>query len=201
MLMVPIGGPILVLVGVWVLAGFQKAPPSAAQAPLAPKGGGSSSKPPPDFFGAGRTLGEIFVKPNVWRATDKLRECKAPDPVARHEIAFARVAIVKETIRRCQPELVATKMLAGVDQYVAEAFANEEDTGVLEYYGNRPLSLIAPEAYEKNVSPLSKLAAVLARRLSVTDLTPAEIATLFEEVAAEADQLMKVSDSLQRLNP
>jgi hypothetical protein len=41
---------------------------------------------------------------------------------------------------------------------------------------------------------------VLARRPSVTALTPTEIAALFEEVAAEAEQLMKTSDALQRLN-
>jgi hypothetical protein len=159
-------------------------------------------KPHHDYSGAGKALAEIFVKPNVWRDTGKLREYNAPDPVANYEIAFAHVAIVKETIRKCQPDLVATEMLEGVNQYVAEAFAKEESAEALEYYGNRPLSVIAPQAirlYEENVFPLTQLAAVLARRLSVTGLSTIEIAALFEEIAAEAEQLMKVSSALQKL--
>ena len=162
-----------------------------------------SPKPRHDYSGAGRALGEAFVKPDVWRETGKLREYKAPDFVANYEIAFARVAIIKETIRERQPDLVANGLLEGVDQYVAEAFAKEESAEALEYYGNRPLSVIAPQAirlYEENVFPLTQLAAVLARRLSVTDLSTIEIATLFEEVAAEAVLLMEIQRTLWGIN-
>ena len=45
------------------------------------------------------------------------------------EMAYARVAIIRDAIRRLQPHSVATQMLAGVDQYVTVAFAKREHPG------------------------------------------------------------------------
>ena len=163
------------------------------------------TKPPTphhDYSKVGKALGEIFIKPDVWRNDSKLHEYQNPEHATKYEIAFARVAIIKDAIRRYQPELVATEMMTGIDQYVAEAFAKEENTEALEYYGNAPLAVVARQAirlYEENVLPLTQLAAVLARRLSATGLSTLESAALFEEVATEAGRLMKVSSALQKL--
>jgi hypothetical protein len=71
----------------------------------------------------------------------------------------------------------------------------------LEHYENERLSVVAPRAirhYEENVFPLTQLADVLARRLSVPGWPAAEIAPLFEEVATEAERLMKISSLLTK---
>jgi hypothetical protein len=118
-------------------------------------------------------------------------------------MAFARAAVIKDTITRCQPDVVATQMLAGVDQFVAEAFAKEETTAeVLEYYKGTPLAVVAPQTiqlYQENVFWLPELADVFARRLKVPGLPVVEIAPLFEEVVAKAKRLMKGSSTPQKL--
>jgi hypothetical protein len=158
--------------------------------------------PPRDLTGAGKVLARILMDPDdCWRHVCMLRQYSAPDAVATCEMAFARAAIIREAITRCQPTPVATQMLAGLDQYVVEAFAKEESVEAFEYYDDRPLSVVAPEAiqlYEENVFPLAQLADVLASRLSVPGLPAIEIAPLFEEVAAEAERLMKVSSAAQK---
>ena len=210
LLVVPIGGPALLLLIVWVLAGFRKSIPASTgeTAPVCKTRGGSPQphtdhKPPNDLTGAGKMIAKILMEPEeCWRQACMLRQYDAPDAVATCEMAFARAAIVRDAIMRCQPKLVADQMLAGIDRYVAEAFANEESAEALEYYEGRPLSLVAPQAirlYQNNVFPLAQLADVLARRLSVPGLPAIEIAPLFEEVAAEAERLMRVSSALQKL--
>jgi hypothetical protein len=210
LLIVPIGGPVLLLVIMWVLAGFRKSSPTTKKAEPAQKAPSnetvtskSPTNPPPDLFEIGRRFAIILMDPDdCWRDVCKLREYKAPGPVATCEMAFARAAIIRDAITRCQPEFVASQMLAGVDQYVAEVFASEESAETLEYYEDTPLSVVAPKAirlYEKSVFYLPQLADVIASRLSVPGLPVVEIAPLFEEVAAEAERLMKVSSALQKL--
>ena len=118
------------------------------------------------------------------------------------EMAFARAAVVKDAIGRCQPDRIAVEMLAGVDRFVVAAFANEGSAETLGYYENKRLSLIAPQAigiYGQNVFPLAQLADAFARRLSVPGLPAIEITPLFEEVAEEAERLMKISSVLTKL--
>ena len=210
LLVVPIGGPVLLLLIMWVLAGFRKSSPTTKEAQPTQKtpsdatvASKSPANPPPDLFEIGRRFAIILMDPDdCWRDVCKLREYKAPGPVATCEMAFARAAIIRDAITRCQPEFVASQMLAGVDQYVAEAFASEESAETLEYYEDIPLSVVAPKAirlYEKSVFYLPQLADVVASRLSVPGLPVVEIAPLFEEVAAEAERLMKASSALQKL--
>jgi hypothetical protein len=120
LLIVPNGGPILLVMIVWVLAGFRKSVPVTNEAgPVQKVREGSlptDPQPSHDFTGAGRGLGKIFIDLDVWRDASKLREYKAPDDVAAREMAFARVAIIRDAIKRCQPGLVATQMLAGVEK-------------------------------------------------------------------------------------
>jgi hypothetical protein len=82
-------------------------------------------------------------------------------------------------------------MSAGVDQYVAGLFEKPERATTV---------MIAVQLYEQNVLPLTQLANVLARRLSHSGVTAIEITPLLEMVTAEAEQLMKVSSALQKLN-
>jgi hypothetical protein len=131
-----------------------------------------------------------------------LREYKAPGPVATCEMAFARAAIIRDTISRCQPDMIASEMLAGVDRYVTEAFASDDTGDIMTYYNNRRLAVVAPPAirqYEENVFPLSQLAMAFAHRLSIPGFPSVEIAPLFEEVASEAERLMKMSFLVQKL--
>jgi hypothetical protein len=61
----------------------------------------------------------------------------------------------------------------------------------LEHYEIERLSVVAPRAirhYEENVFPLTQLTNALAHRLSVPGWPAAEIAPLFEEIAAEASK-------------
>jgi hypothetical protein len=113
------------------------------------------------------------------------------DRTAAHELALARVAIIRDAIRRLQPQSVASEMSAGVDQYVAGAFAKQERATTV---------MIAVQLYEQNVLPLTQLANVLARRLSHSGVTAIEITPLLEMVTAEAEQLMRHSSALQKLN-
>jgi hypothetical protein len=83
-------------------------------------------------------------------------------------------------------------MLAGVDQYVAGAFTKP---------AHATTATLAIRLYEQNVLPLTQLADVLVRRLLLnSSVTAAEIAPLLEKVAAEAERLMKLSSSLQKLS-
>jgi hypothetical protein len=149
-----------------------------------------NAKSPHDFADAGKTLGRIFFEPDIWHEMSKLREF-APGGLVASEAALARIAIIRDAIRRLQPHSVATQMLAGVDQYVAEAFAKRE---------HATTATLAIQLYEQNVLPLTRLADVLARRSLNSGVTAVEIAPLLEKVATEAEQLMKVSSAAQKLS-
>jgi hypothetical protein len=124
-------------------------------------------------------------------------------------MVFARAAVICNAVRKAQRPSIATEMLAGVDEYVIEILAHENSDEVLDWYENmsgsrESLSAIASRVirlYEKHAAPLTQLAEVLARRLSVTSsIHPEEIASLFEEVADEAARLMRISIGLEKLN-
>lgn len=123
-----------------------------------------------------------------------LRDHKAPGPVATCEMAFVRTAIIRDAIKRCQPELIAEEMLAAVGKLTAESFAGEDTELTLKYCKNEQLSVIAPltiRLYEENVFPLTHLADLFAHRLSVPGFPSVEIGPLFEQVATEAERAMK----------
>jgi hypothetical protein len=216
LLIAPVGGPILLLAIVWVLAGFRKSTSSSnerpaqgsntpsRETPILPEiGREASTKVPPNFFEIGRTMAIALMNPDdCWRDVCKLREYKAPGPVATCETAFARAAVIKDAIRKGNADQNAAAMLAGVDKLVAEAFANEDTEETLKYYGNKRLSVVGPQAvryYEQNVFPLTQLADAFAHRLSIPGFPNVEIAPLFEKVAVEAEHLIKVSSAVQKL--
>jgi hypothetical protein len=198
LLMVPVGGPISLLVIMWVLAGFRKSEQTASEAKTSaridarlsqPKGSSTdtrNAKSPHDYTEAGKALGRIFLEPDVWHEMNKFCE---RDELATHELALARVAIIKDAIRRLQPHSVAVQMSAGVDQYVAGAFAKQE---------HATTAVIAVQLYEQNVLPLTQLANVLVRRLSYSGMTAIEITPLLEKATAEAEQLLSVSSTIQK---
>jgi len=203
LLMVPVGGPVSLLVIMWVLAGFRKSEQIASEVktgvridarPSQPHPKGSSTdtrnaKSPHDYTEAGKALCRIFFEPDIWHEMNKF--CERNELVA-HELALARVAIIRDTIRRLQSHSVAIQMSAGVDQYVAGAFAKQE---------HATTAMIAIQLYEKNVLPLTQLANVLVRRLSCSGgVTAIEIAPLLEKATAEAEQLMSASSALQKLS-
>lgn len=191
LLIVPVGGPLLLLAFLWVRSGFGKSDESRK---------GYDGKPS-RLFHSGKVLGEIFFKPDIWRDCEKLHGWGTQTAIACHEIAFARVALIKEAVRKWHPDTIAKEMLAGIDEFTAQACIREESAETFKYYG-KPLSAVAPEIvrlYEKNVSPLCRLAEVLARRLSIKSMPATEIAAIFNEVASEAKQLLKVQDSLMKL--
>ena len=205
LLIVPVGGPILLLVIMWVLAGFRKSEQTASDATHGAKIDPRASQPQPtrepptdtrnaksphDYTDAGKGLGRIFFEPDVWHEMIKLGEF-APDGLVASEAALARIAIIRDAIRRLQPHSVATQMLAGIDQYVGEAFKKPE---------RATTATLAIRLYEQNVLPLTRLSDVLARRLSMSRVTAVEIAPVLKEAAAEAEQLMKVSSALQKLS-
>jgi hypothetical protein len=167
--MVPVGGPISLLVIMWVLAGFRKSEQTASEAKTSARTDARSSQPhpkgsstdtrdaklPSDDVGAGKVLGRIFFEPDIWHEMNKFRE---RDKLAAHELALARVAIIRDAIKRLQPDSVTIRMLAGVDQYVAGAFAKQ---------AHATTAMIAIQLYELNVLPPTQLANVLVRRLRI----------------------------------
>ena len=160
-----------------------------------------TTKTTPDYVGVGKSFGEIFVKPNVWRDINKLRGYQAPDLVANYELAFARVAIIRETIKRQKAGLMAAHMLNGIDNYISDAFNKRCEQEVSDYYSQIPLNIVALSAiysYEFNVFPLTSLAFIFARRLSIVSVPVTEIAALFDEVKTEAETLLRFSTGLQR---
>jgi hypothetical protein len=136
--------------------------------------GKASDQPAANFREAGRTIAIALIDPDdCWRDVCKLREYRASVPVATCEMTFARAAIIRDAIRRCQSKPIAAEMLAGVDRFVAEAFASEDSAETLEHYEIECLSVVAPRAirhYEENVFPLTQLADALSHRLSVPGL-------------------------------
>ncbi len=133
-------------------------------------------------------LGRIFFEPDIWHEMNKFSK---GDKITTSELAFARIAIIKDAIRRLQPHNIAIPMSAGVDQYVAKAFANQAEATT---------AMIAIGLYERNVLPLTQLANILVRRLSFSGVTTIEIAPLLEIATAEAEQLMKVSSGMDKLS-
>jgi hypothetical protein len=131
---------------------------------------------------------------DCWRHVCLLRGYEVPGPVATCEMAFARTAVIRDAIKRRQPEEIAEEMLAAVSEVTANSFAAEEDTEVtLKHYDGARLSVVAPRIiglYEENAFPLTQLASVFAQRLSVPGFS-VEIADLFEHVAAAAERAMK----------
>jgi hypothetical protein len=194
LLLVPIGGPILLFILIWVSEGFRKPQVDVGNLRHAdphPTGSSTDSrdaKSPHDSAEAGKALGRIFFEPDVWHEMNKFG---SGDKLAAQELAFARVAIVKDAIRRLQPHSVVIQMSAGVDQYVTGAFAKQE---------HATTAMIAIQLYEENALPLTELANVVVRRLSYSGVNAVEIARLLEKVAAEAEQLMNVSSALQKLS-
>jgi hypothetical protein len=81
-------------------------------------------------------------------------------------------------------------MSAGVDQYVAGAFAKQE---------HATTAMIAIQVYEQNVLPLTHMANVLVRRLSHSGVTAIEIVSLLEKVTSEAEALIRHSLAMDKL--
>jgi hypothetical protein len=113
------------------------------------------------------------------------------DKVTANELAFARVAIVKDAIRRLQPHNKAIQMSAGVDQYVAKTFAKQAEATT---------GMIAIQLYEQNASNLAELANILVRRSVSSGVSADEIAPLLEFAVKEAEALMHVSSAADKLN-
>jgi hypothetical protein len=111
------------------------------------------------------------------------------DQLVAREMAYGRVAIIRDAIRRLQPHTVANQMVAGVDQYVAMAFPKRE---------HATTATLAIRLYEQNILPLDRIADVIVRRLLRPGVTAAEIVPLLEKVVAEAETLMKLSSSMQK---
>src|SRR6266700_7132525 len=96
LLIVPVGGPISLLVIMWVLAGFRKSEQIASEAKTSAGIDTRSSQPHPkgpttdtrnakstaDYTGAGKGLGKIFFEPDIWHEMNKLHE---RDKTAAHE--------------------------------------------------------------------------------------------------------------------
>jgi hypothetical protein len=150
---------------------------------------------------AGRILACAFLDADeCWRDVCLLREHEAPGPVATCEMAFARAAVIKHTIRWYQPAATADLMSCAVDQVITEAFASEDTELTLAYYGNERLAVVAPRTvsfYEENVFPLTHLAAVFASRLRVPGFSTLEIAPLFEKVSKEVEDAMNTVNVTQ----
>jgi hypothetical protein len=195
LLVVPIGGPFLLLVLTWVFAAFRKKEHTASETIDArssqsqPHANESSTdsrdaKSRPDYRQIGKALGRIFFEPDVWHEMGKL-----PNGLVASETALARVAIIKDGIRRLQADSVASEMLNGVDQYIAEAFAKRE---------HATTAALAIRLYEQNVFPLTQLADIIARRLLDSGLTAVEITPLLEMVAEEAERLIKLATLIEK---
>ena len=120
--------------------------------------------------------------------------------MAKYEAAFARVSIIRETIRQCETRVIAERMLGGLDQYIIETFTQECQQDVLDHYNQVPLHVVASRAirsYKSNVFPLTELATIFAHRLSIVGLSAAEIAALLDEVKVEAETLLRLSSTLR----
>jgi hypothetical protein len=170
-------------------------------ASLSPK---ISSGSPIDFIEVGKLLGKMLLNPDdCWADVCKLREYKVPDAVATCEMAFARAAVIKDAVKRLENDNVNKKMNYGIDKFVEEAFEKERVTEeLLAHYQSESFTDIARRVvrfYEENVFPLTHLADQFAARLSVPGIPSIEIAPLFEEVAAEAERLVRFSQSAQRV--
>jgi hypothetical protein len=103
----------------------------------------TTTKENTDYGGVGKALGAIFVKPDVWRDIDRLRGYQVPESVANYEAAFARVAIIRETVRQQKTGIIATQMLIGIDQYIIETFKFGCEVEVLDHYKKIPLHIVA----------------------------------------------------------
>lgn len=191
LLLVPVGGPILLLVIMWVLAGFRRSEQTASEAKTSARIDGRPSvdarnaKSVPNNTEAGKALGKIFFEPDIWHEMSKFHE----QELVTKELALARVAILRDAIRRLQPHSLAIQMSSGVDQYVAQAFAKQE---------HATTAMIAIQLYEQNTLPLTQMANVLVRR-SRSGVTAIEIASLLEMATAEAEKLMSLSSALEKL--
>jgi hypothetical protein len=211
LLIVPVGGPISLLLILWVLAGFRKSEQTASErrseqtasevktgakndarpSQLPPKGSSTDApkaKSPPDYTEAGKVLGRVFFEPDNWH---EMRNISERDKLTANELALARVAIVKDAIKRLLPHNKAIKMSAGVDQYVAKTFAKQAQATT---------ATIGILLYEQNASNLAELATILVRRSLSSDVSAAEIAPLLGGAVKEAEGLMRVSSSLDKLN-
>lgn len=181
---------------------FKKKPPTTLMDALKPQPSEARERPmknqkaerktqnlnsPHDYTQAGNVLGRIFFEPDIWHEMSRLCENKL---VAR-EMAYARVAIIRDAISRLQPHSVATQLLAGVNQYVAVAFAKRE---------HATTATLAIRVYEQNVSPLTRLADVIVRRGLNFGVPAVEIAALLGKVAAEAEALMKFFSASMKLS-
>ncbi|MBV9565193.1 MAG: hypothetical protein JOY90_32790, partial [Bradyrhizobium sp.] len=127
MMIVPVGCPIAVLLGLWVFAGFARSIPGENKIHRDEcRQGGSPLE-------AGRALGEIFVKPDVWRSFDGI-DYPVSKAIASYETAFARLAIIKDAVRRWKPDVIAVQVLRGIDQYAGEAFSDYISADARRHY-------------------------------------------------------------------
>jgi hypothetical protein len=120
-----------------------------------------------------------------------MRKISERDKLTARELAFTRVAIVKDAIKRLQPHNKASQMSAGVDQYVAKAFAKQAEATT---------AMIAILPYEQSASNLAELTNILVRRSLSSGVSAVEVAPLLEGAVKEAEALMRVSSSLDKLN-
>jgi hypothetical protein len=208
LLIVPIGGPILFWIVIWILAGFRKSKQIGSETSTAERASSSpaqdATRDAPSDFEAGKALGQIFVDLDKGSIVSKMRDYGVPNDIAACEVAFARVAIIKDTVKRSQPSSVANQILLGVNQYVAQAFGKGETLDVFRHYGNQNLSAIAEAAirfYQEDVLSVTRLSEVLATRLSLPVSAASTIAPMLESVSAEADRLIKLSGLLQNFRP
>ena len=92
----------------------------------------------------------------------------------------------------------------GLEKFIDDAFSKEEITkDILEHYQDENLSFVALREvrfYEEHAFLLTHLADHFAARLSVPGMPSIEIAPLFEEIAAEAERLLKLARSAHSLS-
>lgn len=144
---------------------------------------------------AGWNLIAALIDPDdCWRDVCLLRSYDVPDPIATCEMAFARSAIVRDTIKSAQSNRISSIMLASAHRLIEERFSTEDTRETLEYYSSQRLADIGPkiiQLYEKNAFPLTMLADLFASRLGVPGIPAIEITPMFVQVADAARNSMK----------
>jgi hypothetical protein len=164
-------------------------------------------KPPVDgidYINVGRNLGEIFVKPIVWAPEfDILTEYNVPPAVAALEMAFVRVAIIKRAVSELRPGNDGDQIRSGISAFVDDAYSGAATREITTHYKCKSLLLAARRAifvYEQNSESIIQLASEFADRLAISESQTMKIVPILDSVYDEARTLMRLSQSLEKLN-
>ena len=134
---------------------------------------------------------------------NSLTEYNVSPAVAALEMAFVRVAIIKRVVSELRPGNEGDQIRSGITAFVDDMYSDVTAQEITDYYKCKSLVFAARSAifvYEQSSESVIQLASEFADRLIISENPTMKIVPILDSVYDEAKRLMRLSQSLEKLN-